>query len=114
LVLALAVALVVFTLTHIPNQLVQSVTPADLGLDLLFILGWTLMLNVIYLVTGNLFIAVGVHALIDTPTALIAAPFPAQVAVAIAAVLVLAGERRLRAWQLRPPANILPRAMSSH
>lgn len=89
LTFAIVGALIIFTLMHIPNRLMRGVSLDEMALDLLIIVGWSLMLSVIYLVTGNLLIAVGVHALIDAPTMVFASGLVPQFAIALAAVVVL-------------------------
>lgn len=55
---------------HIPSRLGQDLTPLDWTVDFssVFLIG--LFLACIYLRTGNLFLAIGLHALIDAPTSL--------------------------------------------
>lgn len=87
---ALAVAVVStqawFALAHVPARLVQG-APLPLPLDLagLFLLG--VVFALVYLRTGNLFLAVGVHALSNDPAPLFLDP-PAARAVVLGLTLL--------------------------
>lgn len=61
-----------FALSHIPNRIYLGMTPAEIALDLLMLLGWGTLYTLIYLRTDNLFVVVGIHALGNTPTTLFA------------------------------------------
>ena len=110
IVLAVLVSQSLFALAHVPNRLwVSGLSPADLpgALLPLFLLG--IYFAVLYLLTGNLFAAVGVHALTNEPLlALVGAdgrpldlpPF----LIAVALSLALAAAWRLWRNSRRPPA----------
>ena len=75
---ALAIAVVgsslLFAVSHIPNRLfIQGLTGSELMWDQggVFLLG--LVFATVYLVTRNLFVAVGLHALVNEPTLVIRA-----------------------------------------
>src|SRR5262249_7367140 len=70
LLLALLVSQGLFALSHIPNRIYLGMTPSEIALDLLMLLGWGTLYTLIYLRTDNLFIVVGIHALGNTPTTL--------------------------------------------
>ncbi len=70
LLLALLVSQGLFALSHIPNRIYLGMTPNEIALDLLMLLGWGTLYTLIYLRTDNLFIVVGIHALGNTPTTL--------------------------------------------
>jgi uncharacterized protein len=96
LIRALVITAVIFTLMHIPNQIMLK-TPFPQALNnLTIIFWWGLSLGAIYLKTGNLFIAVGVHALINAPTMLFESPLVPQIAVTLAVIIVLAQINRRR------------------
>lgn len=80
--LALAAAVVVsqvaFALAHIPARLASGVAPADLSLPLLSIACWGVCFALIYLHTGNLFLVMGFHALLNAPSILIETSLPPQ------------------------------------
>lgn len=59
-----------FALSHIPNRIYLGMTPEEIALDLLMLLGWGTLYTFIYTRTDNLFIVVGIHALGNTPTSL--------------------------------------------
>jgi uncharacterized protein len=99
IIFATFAALLVFTLLHIPNRIMMGYAASELVPELLIVFGWGLFLTIIYLVTRNLFITIGVHALINEPTLLFEAGFAPQIAVALAAVGVLAASWCLRRQQ---------------
>jgi membrane protease YdiL (CAAX protease family) len=70
LLLALLISQGLFALSHIPNRIYLGMTPSEIALDLLMLLGWGTLYTLIYLRTDNLFIVVGIHALGNTPTTL--------------------------------------------
>lgn len=74
MLLALGVSQSIFALMHIPCQACNGVQWVDMPLTLLGLVGSGLLLSLIYLRTANLFIAVGVHALICLPTSLFMSP----------------------------------------
>ena len=72
--LALLISQGLFALSHIPNRIYLGMTPSEIALDLLMLLGWGTIYTLIYLRTDNLFIVVGIHALGNTPTTLFKTP----------------------------------------
>jgi hypothetical protein len=93
--LALGLALVssqlLFAIVHIPNRIVShGVAPGALApaLVLPFLVG--ILLGLVYYRTGNLFVAIGLHAFMNTPTLLVGPPERgATVAVGLAIVVAL-------------------------
>ena len=81
--------LILFILSHIPNRIFAGLSLADIPLDFTLIFIWGLLFTLIYLVSGNLFLAVGVHALLNKPTTITEAPFPASLLVAALAAIML-------------------------
>jgi membrane protease YdiL (CAAX protease family) len=76
---ALALALIgspsLFALVHVPNRVfIKGLTGQDLLTDLAGTAVLGLLFAVVYLVTGNLFVSVGIHALRNAPTPLVQAP----------------------------------------
>lgn len=69
---ALLASQALFAIEHIPLRLYQDVPPADLPWNLAMTAVYGGFLCWIYLSTGNLFIAIGVHALINAPTPVLA------------------------------------------
>lgn len=69
-VIVLILSQAIFVCMHIPNRLGQGLTPFEWIVDFssVFILG--ILFAFIYLRTGNLFIAIGVHAFINAPASL--------------------------------------------
>jgi len=95
-VLAVLVSQLLFALYHLPNLVMGNggkvgTTAADiavqLGID--FLTG--VVYAALYLRTGNLFLVIGIHALQDASTSLVATPInPALVILTLATVLLLA------------------------
>ena len=104
LIAAVAISQAFFALMHIPIRLHQGTEPAALPPNLLATVFFGVFLCWVYLRTGNLFIAVGVHALINKPTALLECVFAPQRVLLILVVLMLL------AWPLltRPRRRALP------
>ncbi|HUF00542.1 MAG TPA: CPBP family intramembrane glutamic endopeptidase [Anaerolineales bacterium] len=68
-----------FILSHIPNRIFSGYTLADIPLDFALLFIWGLFFTAVYLISGNLFLAIGVHALLNRPTTITEAPFPVQI-----------------------------------
>jgi membrane protease YdiL (CAAX protease family) len=101
LVWAILTMLGLFMLSHIPNRIFSGYTLADIPLDFIFLFAWGLFFTVIYLISGNLFLAIGVHALVNRPTLITEATFPVQVVLFFLTciLLVVLHVRRSRAMQ---------------
>jgi membrane protease YdiL (CAAX protease family) len=90
LVGALFISQLVFALIHLPSRMVSGLSGVDLALGLLTpgLLG--VVFALVYLRTGNLFIAVGLHALVNAPTPLFAgSSIPAMVMLSVVALVLL-------------------------
>lgn len=87
---AIAAMLVLFVLSHIPNRIFSEYTLADIPLDFAMLFGWGLFFTAVYLLSGNLFLAVGIHALSNRPTLITEATFPPQVLLFLLTCLLLA------------------------
>lgn len=89
---ALAAALLLsqaaFALMHVPVRLRSGVTGAALALSLTQTLALGLFFAALWLRTGNLFVAVGIHALGNYPTPLLQPAFPPDAGVLFYGVLV--------------------------
>lgn len=97
LVLAVLGSQVLFALAHVPARLVVGTQLGlPLGQDLLltFVLG--LIFALVYLRTGNLFVAMGVHVLSNDPTSLFLQQPTARVLVGLCVLVLLVGWPRLR------------------
>lgn len=91
---AAAAMLALFVLSHIPNRIFMGYSLGEMLIDIPILLGYGLLFTIIYLVTDNLFVAVGVHALVNAPTLITALPFPAQlILIALVVVLLVVGKR---------------------
>jgi membrane protease YdiL (CAAX protease family) len=96
LILAVLGAQLLFALMHIPNRLLnERLAPGELLLSLAFVFVLGIFFAGIYLRTGNLFLAIGIHALFNTPTALFAPVLPAQAVLGALTLLVLVAWPRL-------------------
>ena len=81
--------LALFVLSHVPNRIFSGYTLADIPADFAFLFLWGLFFAVVYLVSGNLFLAIGVHALANQPTMITEASFPAAMLVGILALILI-------------------------
>lgn len=89
--LALVASQVVFALIHVPNRLVgEGLALEQLGPTLLLLFVWGTLLAVVYYRTGNLFVAIGVHAFMNTPTMLVGPPDAGILTVIVLGVLIAA------------------------
>ncbi len=86
---AVLAMLVLFMFSHIPNRIFSGYTLADIPADFALLFTWGLFFTITYLVSGNLFLAVGVHALLNRPTMIMEATFPAGVLVALLTIPLL-------------------------
>jgi hypothetical protein len=102
--LALVGSQTIFALLHVPNRLLQGYTLGGMaeGLGLLFLMG--LLFALVYHRTGNLLIAVGVHAVNNAPTMLVATPLSGQFLVTVLLVGLVAAWPVLR----RPLRRVTP------
>jgi len=88
---AMVVSQVLFALRHVPGDLVAGTGPAAIALHLLIVTVIGIALVLLYRRTGNLFIVIGVHALIDAPTPLIRPTLigPSYLVIALGVLLLL-------------------------
>ncbi len=94
LIAALVISQTAFALIHLPSRLASGLSGADLLLDLLLPGLYGVVLALVYLRTGNLFVAIGLHALLNTPTVLFAGgDTPAMVMLAVAALALIVWPR---------------------
>jgi membrane protease YdiL (CAAX protease family) len=82
---AILVSQVVFALSHIPSRLV-GYPPSEVLSSLITVFVVGLLLAVLYWRTGNLFVAIGLHALINTPTMVYGSPSLGGVTALVVAV----------------------------
>lgn len=81
--------LILFILSHIPNRIFAGYTLADIPSDFALLFIWGLFFTIIYLVSGNLFLAIGIHALLNKPTMITESTFPAAMLVSILTLILL-------------------------
>lgn len=72
LLIALLLSQAAFALSHIPNRIYLGMPAAEIGADLLMLLGWGAFYSLIYLRSGSLLLVVAVHALGNAPTTIFA------------------------------------------
>ncbi len=87
---AVLISQAVFALIHIPNRMYTGLPLASYPMDLVRLLGLGALFAVIYLRTGNLLLAVGIHALLNRPTSLIDFPSSSTALLILTALLLVA------------------------
>jgi membrane protease YdiL (CAAX protease family) len=83
-----------FVLSHIPNRIFNGYSLAEIPLDFVLLFSYGLFFTGVYLISGNLFLAIGVHALVNNPTLITEAPLPAQIVLFLLTCILLAVLRR--------------------
>lgn len=86
--LAVILSQVVFALIHIPNRIYIGLPLAGYTMELFRLLGLGAIFAVIFLRTGNLFFAVGVHALLNQPASLFSYPSSGPLLLALTAIIL--------------------------
>lgn len=81
--------LALFILSHIPNRIFAGYTLADIPQDFVFLFINGLFFTIVYLVSGNLFLAVGIHALMNRPTMITEATFPAGILIGLLGLILI-------------------------
>ena len=74
LVAALIVSQAVFALGHIPSHWHRGTSAADYPATMLVLFLYGVLFSLVYLRSGNLLVAVGIHGLINAPGTLVASP----------------------------------------
>lgn len=93
---AVLATLVLFILSHIPNRIFAGYTLADIPLDFALLFGWGLFFTAVYLISGNLFLAIGIHALGNQPTLITEPTFPPQILLFLLTCILLAALKAIR------------------
>lgn len=106
---AIVVSQVIFALIHLPARLLDTPLTAIPGrLLLVFLVG--VLLALVYYRTANLFVAIGIHAFINTPTMVFGDPSVGSLTALVIALVLVVGwpwvERRVRS----EPAPLPPAA----
>lgn len=93
-----------FAASHLPNRIFHGFGLADFPRDFIFLFMWGLLFSAVYLVSGNLFLAIGVHALMNQPTMITEAPFPAGFTVALLGLItaIIIGTRKRKSKAAQP------------
>lgn len=100
LLLAVLVSQAIFALSHIPNRIFNGMSVSAMAPDMLMLLIFGAYYAFLYLRTGNLFIAVGIHALANQPASIIQSDLPAPLLMVLALLLAII-------WpKLRPISNL--------
>jgi membrane protease YdiL (CAAX protease family) len=87
--MALVISQVIFALSHIPNRLFLGVPVSEWPLDLFTLVGIGVLYAFIYIRTGNLFVAVGIHSLANVPASLFVSQGMASNVVLLAGLLLV-------------------------
>ncbi len=77
-----------FAVSHIPNRIFSGAI-GNFPMDFILLFIWGMFFAAVYLVSGNLFLAIGVHALMNQPTMITKATFPAGILVAILGLIMI-------------------------
>jgi membrane protease YdiL (CAAX protease family) len=89
LLLTVLISQGVFALSHIPNRIFNGMPITAMAPDMLILLAFGLYFTFLYLRTGNLFIAVGVHALVNQPVSIIQSDLSAPLLMTLALLLAI-------------------------
>jgi membrane protease YdiL (CAAX protease family) len=94
-VVAMVTSQGLFALRHIPIDLLDGLDAVDLAIDLLVKMLIGVIFALLYLRTRNLFMVVGVHALVNAPTSVFVASYvgPSYLALLLALVTIVAWPR---------------------
>jgi hypothetical protein len=95
---AVLISQLIFALSHIPQRIVSGYSLAALGPNMIQLWLVGIVFAVLYLRTENIFIAVGVHTLVNAPVTILAMPSKA-VAVLLPLILALV---LIAVWELLP------------
>lgn len=96
LIAALVISQGLFALRHIPVRVWQGASPGDLPTTIGEVFAIGVILALLYLRTRNLFLVIGIHALYDAPTALLAhGGVAALLALGLAVLILLLWPRAL-------------------
>lgn len=107
--IAAAAMLALFILSHIPNRIFQGYGLAEMLQNVPILLLWGALFTAIYWVTENLFLAIGVHALVNAPTLVTAFPhFPPQLILLALVILLLVAWRKITRPKLIATQNERP------
>lgn len=71
---SLLISQLIFSLSHIPQRLVHNYSAPELLFSLLILWVFGIILAALYVRTGNLFLVIGVHALVNAPVTVVAWP----------------------------------------
>jgi membrane protease YdiL (CAAX protease family) len=77
-----------FALSHIPNRIFSG-TIGNFPMDFILLFMWGMFFATVYLISDNLFLAMGVHALMNQPTMITEAPFSAGILVATLGLIII-------------------------
>ena len=101
----------IFSLSHIPERMASGYTPLQMVLNLAVTWVWGMLFAVLYLRSDNLFVVIGVHALVNAPVTLLAVPsqgLAGLLPLVLSLVLIVIwgpGERWLQRLQAPTPSD---------
>ena len=103
-VIGLVASQLLFALSHIPQRwIVEDMHGAALLADLSGLLVFGIVFSLVFLRTGNLLIAIGIHALIDAPMPVVASPLDAHAPIGIVTLAILLAWPYLRPTRYGAP-----------
>jgi hypothetical protein len=98
--IGLVASQLLFGLSHIPQRwIVGDEHGLLLVLDLTGLVVFGIMFSLVFVRTGNLFIAIGVHSLVDAPVPVVASPLDAHAPIGVAVLAIVL------AWPYLAPAR---------
>ena len=87
------ISLFLFTIIHLPIRLERGLAGDELIANLLRVAMWGLVFSLIFVVTKNLWLAIGIHALTNRPCELIAAVETSTRSIQLYLSIILIAER---------------------
>jgi membrane protease YdiL (CAAX protease family) len=100
--LAILLSSLVFASWHLPTLIIhQALDPSAAAVQLGSLTCAGVLLSLLYLRTGNLYVTMAVHALVNAPTLLVATPVPGSFLAGVLGVALIIAGPRLRGLPLR-------------
>lgn len=104
---ALVLSALIFSVWHVPTLWIhQDLTAPAMAFRLVHLTGAGLLLGLLYLRTGNLFVTMAVHALVNAPTLLLATPLSGSLLAGMLGLTLILFWPGLRRQPLRTPLPV--------